>query len=506
MRKEKSLKNLLTSVIPYIALTILGFLRLKVLLEKLGVEIYALNQVFINIFAYISLAEAGIGTLVTQLYYKHFVSNDKEKINVIYSTSQHVLKIISVIMIGVGIVISFFLKLLTKNSLSLIYMQIVFMLYLLRSVMEYLMYAPRFVLTADQKAYKVNLEINVYRILEIIAEIIILQFYQNYAVILLSSIVIRYISYYRANRIAKKEYPWLHTVKERVQIKGMGSVIAHKVAGTVYSNTDILLTSAFLEPLQVTIYSSYNYIIKFINDFIYMFAAAITASMGNVLYKDDLSKQKEVFEKINSIFIFLAMALCVPLYWCIDAFIKLWLGADKIVENITLILMLLTLYTSITTRPFLVIRDAKALYKESRIVAILEALINLILSIILIKKFGLTGAVFATIVATSFTTNIFYPIYVYKKIFNTSSIKYFAKFLISILLSVGICYLMRYVNLVDISNNYLQWFIFSAIGFTLSGVVIFIINYLASNSFRDFINESLKNVISKIRKKNEKAN
>ena len=43
MRKEKSLKNLLTSVIPYLILTVLGFLRLKVLLEQLGTEIYALN-------------------------------------------------------------------------------------------------------------------------------------------------------------------------------------------------------------------------------------------------------------------------------------------------------------------------------------------------------------------------------------------------------------------------------------------------------------------------------
>lgn len=230
MRRENSLKNILTNIIPYLILTVLGFLRLRVLLDRLGVEIYALNQLFIQIFAYISLAEAGIGTLITQLYYKYFANDDKEKINEIYTSSKKLLKLISIIMLIIGFIVSFALKILTKNSLSLLYMQLVFMLYLFRSVMEYLMFAPRFVLTADQKSYKINLSINIYKILEILIEIAILQVYQNYAIILISSIIIRFFAYYFANKVTFKEYPWLHTVNHKIKISGMGNVIAHKLA------------------------------------------------------------------------------------------------------------------------------------------------------------------------------------------------------------------------------------------------------------------------------------
>ena len=80
MRTKKSLKNIVTSIIPYLFLTFLGFLRLKVMLNSLGDEIYALNQLFIQIFSYISLLEAGVGTLVTQLYYKYFANFNQEKI------------------------------------------------------------------------------------------------------------------------------------------------------------------------------------------------------------------------------------------------------------------------------------------------------------------------------------------------------------------------------------------------------------------------------------------
>lgn len=506
MRKQNSLKNILTNILPYIVLTILGFLRLRVLLDKLGLEIYALNQLFIQIFAYISLAEAGLGVLITQLYYKCFANNDKNKINQIYTSSKKVLKNISLIMLIIGFIISFALKLFTKNTLSLIYMQIVFMLYLFRSIMEYLMFAPRFVLTADQKAYKINLGINIYKIAEILIEIAILQIYQNYAIILISSIIIRFFSYYTANKITFKQYPWLQTVNSNIKISGMGNVLYHKISGTVFSNTDILIISTFLSPLEVTIYSSYNYIIKFINDIVYMFASSITASMGNVIYKENMNKQIDIFEKINSIFIFMAMTFSIILYWSINSFVSLWIGADKIISKSALILMIFTLFIIVSARPFLLIRDAKALYKETKFIAISEALINIILSLILIRFFGITGVVFATAFATLFTTNIFYPIFVYKKVFNITYIKYFIKLILSIILTITICYLSHYINILNSVNNYLIWFFYSAIYAFFIIVLIFIINYIFSKYFKSISNEFLKKIFFKLRGTNEKNN
>jgi len=359
--------------------------------------------------------------------------------------------------------------------------------------MEYLMFAPRFVLTADQKVYKINLVINFYKILEILVEMAILQIYQNYAVILISSIIIRFFAYYIANKKTFKEYHWLHTVETKEKIKGVGSLMAHKIAGTVHNNTDILLLSAFLQPVQVTIYSSYNYIIKFISDLIYMIASSITASMGNVLYKDDLQKQKNIFEKINSIFIFLAMILCVSLFWVINTFIKLWIGEDKIIEMSALILMICSLYLTISVRPFMLIRDAKALYKESRIIAIAEALFNLVLSLILVKKYGITGVVFATVLATFCTSTIFYPILIYKKIFSTSFLKYFFKLVISFLICIIICFVSTYITVINSANNYLSWFIYSLIYVVIISIIIFIFNCINSKYFREFITETIKN-------------
>lgn len=237
-----------------------------------------------------------------------------------------------------------------------------------------------------------------------------------------------------------------------------------------------------------------------------MFASSITASMGNVLYKDNTEKQINIFEKINSIFIFLAMIFSISLYWSINGFIKLWIGADKIINSYALIFMIFTLYMLITNRPFLLMRDAKALYKESRNIAILEALINIILSIILIQKIGIIGVILATAIATLFTTDIFYPIFIYKKLFNINYIRYFIKLLFSIFCSIGICALSQCISTLNNVNNYFDWFLYSAIYTIIITILIFIINYIFSKYFREIFNETINNLLLKLRGNNEKNN
>ena len=120
-RKENSIKNLLTSVVPYFVITLLGFTRVNAYINGLGEEVYALNQVFLQIFSYISIAEAGAGTLVTQLYYKALADKDKKQINIIFTSCKYVFRNISLIILFIGIVVSFFLKVLTNNNICLLY-------------------------------------------------------------------------------------------------------------------------------------------------------------------------------------------------------------------------------------------------------------------------------------------------------------------------------------------------------------------------------------------------
>lgn len=494
MRKINSLKNFLTSVIPYFIIALLGFVRISAFIECLGDEINALNQLFFQIFNYISLVEAGVGTLVTQKYYKLLIEDDKETMIRVYTSSVKMLRKVSLAIFFMGVVISFFLEFLTNNSLSLGYMQLVFIIFLFRAIVEYLMLSPRFLLQADQKIYKINVWINFYRILEYVIEIGWLYWGGDYIIILLTSIIIRIISYWYTNRIVYREYPWLCYDKnvETVEIKGMRNVFTHKVSGTVYENTDILLISSFLSPITVTIYSSYNTIVKFINDIILLLATAVTASFGNVMYKDDDEQKFKTFQEMNVLFFFCATVFVVALYYVTDYFVvHIWLGEQYEMIQLGFIFMLCLLFHNIARRPLLIVKDACAMFRETQMIAIIEAATNLLLSFILVQYIGLIGVLLATVIATLISNFWFYPVYMYRNVFKKSFWIYFGKYTFVVVYTVLLCVLGKYLVPYPENAGIILWFVISALFSIGEMLITLVIYYMVFSEFREFVRKGV---------------
>lgn len=498
MRKTNSIKNLLSNIIPFIILTILGFFRVNVLLKYLGVEIFSLNQLFFQIFAYISLAEGGIGALINQQYYKLIATKDKKKINELYTSSKKLFNNISIIIFTIGFILSFFLKYFTNNNLSPLYMQIVFILFIVRAIMEYVYYPPRIIMQADQKMYKTNIIYNSYRILEMFVDIIALLMGANYIIILLLSSLIRFIMYNHMNKKVFGDYPWLKITKtaSNIKIKGIKDMMAIKFAGVANENTDIVLISTFLTPLQVTIYASYNYIIKFLNDLAYMIYSSILASFGNVINKENQEYSIKVFEEINFLFLIIAVIFSTITFSSINSFISLWIGRKFIVSNLTLCLFVLLLFYNISKRSFLIQRDAAGLFKETSKINVIESLTNIIISLLLVKEYGIKGVLFGSILASLFTNFWFMPKLVYKQ-YKLSPYKYFGKFFYHLFLSIFISYIGQHIYKLLNINNLIIW-IFYTILFAIINIIIIVgIEYILFKPFRSLIKKIINTIFRK---------
>lgn len=499
MRKVNSVKNFLSDVIPYFLLAVFGFVQIRVFLANLGEEIYALNQLFIQLFSYISLVEGGVGAILSQKYYKLFIDDNREEINRTYTASKIAMRKISITILIIGFVLSFFLQFLSNNNLPLFYMQSLFMIYILRSVIEYLNLSPRFVLRADQKVYKLNLTINIFKIFEIIFEIVLLYFKVDYLIILLVSIVIRLIMYKIANKKVYNEYPWLHTVKENVpKVKGIGYMYFHKISGAIYNNTDILLISAKLSSLQVTIYSSYNYIIRYITDVTYMLGSSISASLGNVMYKESNENSYKIYNELNIFFLFCAAFLSINVYLLGDAFIGgVWLGNNYIITKSCLILMCYILFSNISKQIFTLYVETVAKFKETKVIVACEAGLNLILSIILIIKFGIFGTLLATIISYLVTTFWYYPYYIFKKNFKQNCMEYFKSYFVILFIVVLISYLGSKIISIITIDNLILWLIVAIISSISTVIILLVLFYLLFPSFRRI----LKKIISMLKRK-----
>lgn len=495
MRKKNSIKNFITSTIPFFILILLGFWKINVWQGTFSTHIYAINQLFFQIFAYLSIAEAGIGAIVQKEYYKLLIDDDKDTIRIFFTLSRKMLRKICCIILALSFLISFFIPQLTKgNTLSPQYMQSVFMLFVLKSLIEYMMFSPRFVLQADQKLFKINVQMNLYKIIEMLFEIFLVKLGVSYEIVLFITLIIRLVTNIRINKIVYKEYRWLKPVSDtkNFKITGMSHILIYKLVSVVYENIDIVLISSFVSPFAVIIYSNYKYITKYLSDMIYVLGNSIVSSMGNLLYSNENSE--EIFNKyemINTMFYFLACYFTITLGFSIDSFISIWVGSEKVLDRISFTCIMFLLFHTIARRPQYMLKDIFVLYKDLQLISVIETIINLVLSFIMVQYFGIKGVLLATVIATLTTNFWYFPKTLYDKVFNKKPFLDIFKYVFSLFIAFFILY-FSFTTLSKISSdNYLNWAFNSFVYSIVILVVLFVIFWFVCKSFRNLFNEFL---------------
>ena len=451
-----------------------------------------MHQLFYQIFSYIAIADIGFGLVLNQKLYKAFAKNDLEEVNKIYSTSKKFYNLIGIIMLVAALIVSFFVQFLTKADIPPIYIQIVFIIFIIRNVIDYFFIAPRYVLEANQKLYKVNHWVKAIKIIETIIEIVMVLLGCNYLLILIPGIILTITLDIYINRKISKEYPWLHDDKtfDKKYLSGTKDVIYLKIAGLLNSNTDIILLSSFINPISVIIYTSYTYVTKFITDTIYIVSSAITPSYANVINKEEKAKGFSVFSELNIMFLFIASFVFIMLYGFLTSLISFWVGEEYVVNNWVLLLFCFITFQNIANRAIIIMINSKGLFKETKFASILEAIINLLLSLILIHKLGIAGVLIGTIVAKFVSSTILNSRYIYKNIFNNKPIKYYLLFFSIVILNI--VFVMMFNMLKIQIPNLINWFLYVLLFSIIVFILLFIIYALLFRSFKLLIKRSIE--------------
>ncbi len=489
MRTKNSLKNIISVTIFNIIIGLLGFLKVKVFINGLSNDIYSLNQLFYQIFSYIAIADIGFSVILNQKLYQAFAKNDHEQINKIYSTSKKFYFYIGLFMFLIAFIVSFFVQFLTKAHVSSLYIQLIFIIFIIRNVVDYFFIAPRNIIDADQKSYKINHLVKGTKILETIIEMILVLCHVNYLLILIPGIFLTIVIDLYINSKVKKIYPWLNNkyAFNKSHLKGTKDLIYQRISGLLNSNTDIILISTFINPLSVIIYTSYSYITKFVTDTIYIIASAITPSYANVLCKDtkNTTKSFNVFKELNISFLFLASIITVMFTIFLNPLIKLWVGEKYLVSTLTLILFCAITFQTIAMRSITIIINSKGLFKETKKATICEAILNLAISLILVHKYGMVGVLLGTFASYFLTSFIQNAIYIYQNIFKEKPISYFLTYFIAIASTIAISYLLS-LPIITI-NNIPSFITYVLIYGLITFILIFIIFYAIFKPYRNLV-------------------
>ena len=161
-KKRRIFYNLIIGLGGKILLMTLGFFVPKLYIENYGSEINGLLTSIAQVFTYLALLEAGIGTATTQALYEPVAKNDTDGINAIMSAASRFYKRTGTLY-GIGVVIfAVVYPLVVPSSLNNMTVVLLIVLSGANGVLNYFFQAKYFsLLNAEGKAY-VHVAIGIY--------------------------------------------------------------------------------------------------------------------------------------------------------------------------------------------------------------------------------------------------------------------------------------------------------------------------------------------------------
>lgn len=506
-KKKNAIRNGIWGYLSKLSNMIFPFIFRTVLIYALGDKYLGLNSLFTSILQVLNLSELGIGTAIVYSMYKPIANNDTKKINALLNLYKKTYRIIGLIVLIMGGILTPFIPFLIKNGYPTdINIYIVYIGFLLNTVISYELYGYRIsLLSAFQRndiESKNNLIANVFLYVVSMISIIIFKNYYFYIITLnVSTIINNILMCYSTNKYFS-QYNCEGSIdnEEKKNIKNnVLALVCHKIGGTILNSSDNIIISKFLGLTTLAIYNNYYYIMNSVSNMINILFVGLTGGLGNSYETESLEKNRENFYKVLFFNFYITLICSTCLIGLYQDFIKLWLGDKYLLSFPLVFLIVIYFYIHTIRRCIIVFRDAAGMWWDNRFQPLVSAILNLVLNIILVNFIGLYGIVVSTIIAMIIVDIPWESIVFFKNKMKESPMKYFSKifqYTMILIINIGIVLLLfNYIKFNLVFNLIIKL----VISITISNIFIFII-FKNSNEYTYF-KKLIKGIIKKIIKK-----
>lgn len=506
-RTKSSLRNVSVSLIFQIVTIILNYVCRYVFVKTLSEEYLGVNGLFSNILTVFSLAELGIGSAIVYAMYKPIAENDEEKIKKYMNFYKKCYHVIALIVFILGLILLPNLHIFIEEN-NIANLNLIYFLYLLDSVFSYLFVYKSSILNAMQKNYICNYYQIIGKIMMTILMSLSLIIFKNFIVYLVIQISFKLLVNIAISIKADKMYPYIRKTKtyniektERKKIfKDVYALFCNQIGNVLINGTDNIIISKYVNLVAVGIYSNYYLVISALSTFIGQMFNAIVASVGNLAATKDEKKTYQLFQKIHFIN-FIVSAFCVVIASsCINTFIELSFGSKYIMDIYTVIIVLINFYLLAMKNVVGTFKYGLGIFWNDKYCTLIRAIINVIVSIILAKQWGIIGVFIGTLISDLVTTFWYQPYILFKRGFNLPVVKYFKDFAIyTVITTIMIGISLLVLNYIQIESLILKLAIEVVVSFTIF-LAIVIILFRKSEGYI-YIKEIIMNYINKIKGK-----
>ena len=502
-RRKKLMLSTVSSLIYQLTTIVCGFILPRFFLTYYGSAVNGLVSSITQFLGFISLCECGVGAVVQSALYEPLAKMDKIQVSKIVISSERFFRKIAYILLVYTVCLMIFYPFITIKSFDYMY---TFVLILVISISSFAQYyfgmTYRLLLNADQLGFCQYFIHTTTLLLNTISCIFLMKNGASVQVVKLVTSLIFLLQPFSMMLIAKRRYKIdRNIILTEEPIKQKWNGLAQHISAVVLGNTDTVVLTLLSTLENVSIYAVYYLVVNGVKQIALSLTNGVQALFGNMLAKNEKDTLNSTFDTFEW-----AMHTLITLIFTVTAmlilqFVRVYTA--KITDANYIVPAFAYLITAANAAyclrlPYNIMVLAAGHYKQTQSSAIIEALINIILSIVLVFNYGLVGVAIGTLVAMMYRT-IYFAIYLSKNI-TYRDIRHFIKHIIidivTVILIVATVKLLP--NFFKMSKtNYLSWIILALKTGIFSLIIVAIVNIM-------FYNRNIKRLVFCMNKKQNK--
>jgi len=315
-------------------------------------------------------------------------------------------------------------------------------------------------------------------------------------VIIIASLLSLFGNYYFARKVytSLNVFPFLLNKQRLRELFRYGiAAFIFSIAYRLINQTDLFLVGTLIGIKQVTIYSIAGMLVLYSWGFIEQIGQSIFPLMQKTAAKNELTSVKSFCFNQIKITLIVGLPIYIGFIFFGDDFIKLWMGVDFINAYAVLVILSIARILNIFSVSMGPTLAATGYVRFNTIIIIIEAVLNLIFSIVFVASFnlGLIGVAAGTLISLFLVRFLVHPIYTCRKL-NFSLKQYYVRTVYpGILVLVGLSFCAVVINLFFAADSWL-FFIVKVILFATAWILINVFVFLSATE-RNYLFRFIRN-------------
>ncbi len=458
MKHKRLIYNTVFSFINQFVVLVCTFILPRQILLYYGSDVNGLISSISQFLGFIALMEMGVGAVVQSALYKPLVENDTVQIGSIFKSSQRFFNKLGLALTAYVILLCLLYPYFSHSVFSHAFIVPLILAISINFFSQYYFGLTRqLLLGADQRGY-INAVLNSVAIILNIGVGIFL-IHQHFSIQLVQFcmallLLIRPIGLWW---FVNKHY----TINKHIQligepIKQKWNGLAQHISSFLLSHTDVVLLTFFSTLTNISIYSVYYMVVAGIRRFITTLMAGVFSWFGQLYAAKDPSLEHKfdfyewLLHTISTGIFTIAGLLIVP-------FVMLYTRGVHDANYVQPVFgaILLAAYAMYTIRlPYLTMILAAGHYKETQHISFMEAGLNVLISIVGVKLWGLCGVALGTFISMAFCT-VYFAYYLRDNILNRPVYHFLKHTVVDILMIACIVFTTK--QLIQEVSSYAEW-------------------------------------------------